>query len=114
MKEQLENNIRSFWISAELVYKSKEYTPATILYFKCLFGILDYILFNKLKKTPKDHAERFQMLKANFPQLYEIIDKYYQLYRDTYSLAIDKEKCEEVRNNVSRIIKEQKIPVNNS
>lgn len=114
MKEELEKNIKSFWKSAELVYSSREYTPATILYFKCLFAVLDHTLLAKLKKTPKDHTERFQLLKANFPELYGIADKYFQLYRDTYSLTIEKEKCDEVRKNVSRIIKEQKIQINNN
>src|SRR3989344_7618790 len=101
MKEELENHIKSFWKSAELVYSSKEYTSATILYFKCLFALLDYALLNKLKKTPKDHTERFLLLKANFPEMYRVVDKYFQLYRDTYSLTIEKEKCDEVRKNVS-------------
>ncbi len=109
MEEELLKNIKTFWNSAEIIYATKDYTSATILYFKCLFALLDYILFNSLKKTPKDHTERFKLLKISFPGLYKIIDKYFQVYRDTYSLTIDKDKCDEVRKNVSRIIKEQKI-----
>lgn len=109
MEEELLNNIQTFWKSAELVYATKDYTSATILYFKCLFVILDYVLFKSIRKTPKDHTERFRWLELKFPDLYIIIDKYFHIYGDTYSLKIEKVKCDEVRKNVSRIIKEQKI-----
>ncbi len=106
---ELIKNIKMFWGSAELIFNNKDYTSATILYFKCFFVLLDYIIFKKLQITPKDHTERFRILELNFPEYYEILDKYFQIYRDTYSLTIEKEKCEEIRKHVSRIIKEQKI-----
>jgi|SRR3989344_5292828 len=111
MEEELLINVKTFWKSAELVYLTKDYTSAAILYFKCLFVLLDYILFKSIRKTPKDHSERFRLLEINFPELYRTTDKYFQVYRDTYSLKIEKEKCDEVRKNVSRIIKEQNIQV---
>lgn len=109
MEAELLENIKTFWKSAELVYQAQDYTSATILYFKCWFVILDYALFKKLRKTPKDHIERFRLLEAHFPQHYRIIDKYFGVYRDTYSLFIEKEKCNEVRKHVDALIKEQSI-----
>lgn len=109
MEQELLKNIKTFYNSAELVYKTKDYTSATILYFKCLFAVLDYLLLKKIKKTPKDHTERFRLLQDAFPELYVILDKYFWVYRDTYSLSIGKEKCDEVRKNVTTIIAEQKI-----
>ena len=111
MEEELVKNTITFWRSAELVYKTGDYTSATILYFKCLFALFDCILFRKLRKTPKDHTERFRMLEVSFPEFYSILDKYFPLYRDTYSLAIGKEKCDEVKKHVSGIIKKQGIEV---
>ena len=113
MEDDLREIAIRFWKSAEVVYKRKDYTSATILYFKCLFVMLDSIIFKKLRKTPKDHTERFRMLETDFPELYEILDKYYQIYRDTYSLTIEKEKCEEVRENVAKIKREQGFEIKN-
>ena len=59
--------------------------------------------------TPKDHIERFRLLEVHFPQHYRTIDKYFGVYRDTYSLFIEKEKCNEVRKHVDTLIKEQSI-----
>ena len=109
MEKALIRNIKLFYNSAELVYESNDYTSATILYFKCLFLILDYIILKQENRAPKNHSQRFQILKENFPELYDLLDKYYFIYRDTYSLSVSKLKCEEIKENVVRLIKEQKI-----
>jgi len=106
---ELQTNIERFWKSAEIIYKEEDYTSATMLYFKCLFVILDKIIFLKERKTPKDHTERFEILKKSFPKYYEILDKIYVIYRDTYSISIEKEKCEEVKKYVRNIAQEQRI-----
>lgn len=111
MKE-LQENIQRLWRSSEIIYNDKDYTSATILYFKCLFGVLDLIIFNKTKNIPKDHTERFETLKEEFPKYYLILDKIYSIYRDTYSNKIEKEKCEGVRKNVLEIAREQGIKFN--
>ncbi len=110
--DELQTNIQRFWKSAELVYKEKDYTSATILYFKCLFVLLDKIIFLKQKRTPKDHTERFQILKESMPKYYKILDMTDPIYRDTYSLSINKETCEEVKKYVRQIAQEQKIELN--
>ena len=111
MRYDLIKNIKDFKNSAEIVYATGDYTSSTILYFKCLFVVLDTIILQKKGKTPKDHTERFNILKENFPELYSFLDKYYIVYRQTYSLTIDKLTCEEIKKNVERIIKEYEIPI---
>lgn len=109
MREDLLKNIRSFKNSAETVYNTGDYTSSTILYFKCLFVLLDLIILQKKGKTPKDHTERFDILRESFPELYTFLDEYYTVYRQTYSLTVDRQTCDEVKKNVERIIKEHKI-----
>ena len=111
MENELLDIIKNLKNSAEIVYKTGDYTSATVLYFKLLFVVLDYIIFKEKGKAPKDHSERFRILQANFPSLYLILDKYYPIYRDTYSLTINKETCNEVKENVNSIIKKYKINV---
>ena len=109
MEKELLKNIKTFWSSAELVYKTEDYTSATILYFKCFFVALDYLLLKRTGKTPKDHTERFRMLEKDLPEIYKVLDKYFPLYRDTYSLNIEKYKCDEVKKHVADCIKKQGI-----
>lgn len=107
--DALTTNVQTFWKSAELIYATKDYTSATILYFKCLFAVLDLVISRDQKKTPKDHTERFRILETTKPELYTTLDKLFPIYRDTYTLTIEKEKCDEVRNHVRTIAQRQKI-----
>ncbi len=109
MKENLKNNISTFLNSAQLVYKTGDFTSATILFFKTAFVAIDYIIYLKKGFTPKDHTERFRIAEKEFPEVYEFLDRYFPIYRDTYSLKIEKSKCDEVKKNVESIIKKYKI-----
>ena len=109
LKDELLKNIKTILNSADLVYLNKDYTSATILYFKLIFSILDLIILKSKGITPKDHAERFRILEREYPDLYENLDKYFKIYRDTYSISIDKYTCDTIREYAKRIIKEQKI-----
>ena len=106
MEEELLTNIRTFLRSAELVYQNNDYTSATMLYFKTLFVTLDLIIFKKLEITPKDHTERFRILQKEFPKEYDLLDRYFSIYRSTYSTTINKEICEEIRDYVTKTVKE--------
>jgi uncharacterized protein (UPF0332 family) len=111
MEVNLIKNIKIILDSANTIYNTRDYTSSTILYFKALFLILDYILLIKEGKTPKDHNERFRLLQTSFPELYDILDKIFPIYRTTYSLTIEKIKCDLVIKNVKQIIERYKIPI---
>ena len=108
-KGVLKENVINFFNSAELVYKTNDYNSAITLYFKALFSILDFIILNKLNKTPKDHTARFIILKSRFPEYYVVLDKLFPIYRGTYSRKTNKEDCNYVRIAVRDIIKKQRI-----
>ena len=110
MENELLKNIKTFKTSAELVYSNKDYTSATILYFKLAFVVLDYIIYQKNKSIPKDHTERFRILQKQFFEEYQFLDKFFELYRTTYSLSVEKEKCDLVKENVNRIMQKYRIP----
>lgn len=111
--EELLTNTRTFWKSAEMVYKAGDYTSATTLYFKCLFVLLDFVILKNKRFTPKDHTDRFSILQENFPELYSVLDRIFPIYRDTYSLQVEKYKCDEVKKYVLRISQEQGIQLSN-
>ncbi|MFH1175086.1 MAG: hypothetical protein V1725_08215 [archaeon] len=91
------NHVLMFKASADTLFRMKDYTSATILYFKTWFALHDYLLLKKLGITPKDHAERFRLLERAFPDEYLALDKEYTTYRDTYSRIISAEDCRRVR-----------------
>lgn len=98
-----------FKTSADMLYLAKDYTSATILYFKVLFAIQDWLLFGKIGESPKDHTERFRQLEKNFPQLFKELDFEFSTYRDTYSKIMDKETCDRIKKTVENDLAKFKI-----
>jgi len=101
--------ILQFKRSADTLYADRDYTSATILYFKAWFAIQDYILLENIGQSPKDHSERFRLLEKKFPGTYHELDKEFSTYRDTYSKIIDKATCERIKKIVEDEISNYKI-----
>jgi len=95
--------------SADTLYSNKDYTSATILYFKTLFAVQDFLLLEKIGESPKDHSARFRQLQANFPLLFQELDLEFSTYRDTYSKIIDKETCDRIKKLVENDLKKHQI-----
>jgi uncharacterized protein (UPF0332 family) len=104
MSEELLNNVKTFLKSAELVYTAKDYTSAVMLYFKALFVAYDLLLLRKAGKAPQDHSERFQLMREHFPEEYDLLDRYFSVYRSTYTITIDEATAKEIRNYVKKSI----------
>jgi uncharacterized protein (UPF0332 family) len=104
-----QQQIKMFKNSADKIYSLKDYTSATILYFKTLFAIHDYILLEKIGYAPKDHNERFRLLENEFPEDYKILDEEFNTYRNTYSITISEEVCQRIKKIVENGINNHKI-----
>lgn len=99
----------TFKRSADTLYASGDYTSATILYFKTLFAIQDFLLLEESGESPKDHSARFRSLEKYFPDLFRELDIEFSTYRDTYSKLIDKETCDRVKKLVENDLARHKI-----
>ncbi len=95
--------------SADSLYLTADFTSATILYFKTLFAIQDFLLLEETGESPKDHNARFRSLEKYFPNLFKELDVEFSTYRDTYSKIIDKETCNRMKRIVENDIKKYKI-----
>jgi hypothetical protein len=105
----MKSQILQFKQSADKLYLDKDFTSATILYFKAWFAIQDYILLERIGQSPKDHSERFRFLKKSFPVTYIELDKEFSTYRDTYSKIIDKITCERIKKIVENELKNYSV-----
>ncbi|MBU0629072.1 MAG: hypothetical protein KKC75_07830 [Nanoarchaeota archaeon] len=91
--------------SADTLYATKDYTSASILYFKTWFAIQDFILIEKTGRSPKDHTERFRMLEKEFPSSYTQLDREFSTYRDTYSKVVGKLDCDRIKGIIENELK---------
>ena len=111
VKESIISNIVNFYKSAEMVYKSNFYTSAYILYFKSLVSLIDLEILQLKKVIPKDHTQRFEILTRVDYDSYKVLSKFFEHYRNAYSSEVEKNVCKEIRNEVKKRIKRQKIHI---
>jgi len=95
---------KNFYILGNIAEKLGMLSEAASNYFKLLSALNDHKLETKNLRA-KDHAERFNLLKINFPKLYEITDKLFAVYRRTYTEELDKEEILRLRNSVEEVFK---------
>lgn len=82
-----------------------KFNPAVSNYYKALTTLCSYIINNKLRKTPNNHAEIFLFLKISFPEIYTIVTSVFTTYTDAYDNIMKKEDCEAIKNAIKEIIK---------
>ena len=109
--ELLIKNIVEFYNEANQALLNNSLNSAATLYFKALVVSIDYYIYKNKNIIPKNHSERFQILKDNYANLYELLDKDFPLYQKTYSLRAKKEEVQILKNDAKKIIEDLDIKV---
>jgi len=108
-KEQLESTFTEEYKAAELILKNGMNKPALILYSKSLFALLDYIIFCKYKKLPKNHSERFRILELKDKNKYKLLDELWSKYTDSYSKPSDAEAISQFKDAIKEVSKDEAV-----
>ncbi len=83
--ENLKIKARNYFVLGSIALRLSMPSEAATNFFKALFAVGDWVLYDKLKLEPKDHTERFNLLRKNSPFLYSITDRMFHTYRRTYT-----------------------------
>lgn len=97
--------LKNFWEFYELAnsaFKQKKFNGAVTLYYKALVELCDFSLVSKSGQLGVNHSERFRMLEKFNPELYQIADKLFRFYRDSYNKEISSAIATVVKENVER------------
>lgn len=86
--EILNKNLKEYLEVADYAFKNKKFNTAVTLYYKALVELCDLELLAKLGKIGANHTERFELLKAASPQLYNTASKLFRFYRDSYNKEV--------------------------
>lgn len=109
MQELIETFLEEYQGALEQ-FEKERYKNAVILFSKSLFALCDIIIFQELKKLPKNHEERFRVMEEYFPKIYPIIDKLFGLYTEAYNKPILKEACHQIQNGIKQITGIAEVP----
>ena len=107
--EILEKTAKEYFYSAADESNKKRHNSAVVLFFKSLVALIDlYILQNK-GITPSSHTERFRLCQNGFPDVYDILDKDFPFYQDSYVHVLTKELAEVIKEDVQIMAEKTKV-----
>ena len=103
IKDILEKNAREYYKNALEALKKQEYNSAVTLFFKAIASLSDLFVIVKEGKMPSNHNERFRMLEYKHKEVYNILDKDFPFYQDSYRSRLNKEVSEILQNDAKRL-----------
>ena len=95
----LKKTAEEYFLSGEEQLLENRFNSAVILFFKSLVAYADLYILQKTGKTPSSHNERFKIAKDNFEKLYNLLDKDFPFYQDSYIQLMTRELAEVIKND---------------
>jgi hypothetical protein len=99
----LQENFDEYFQLAESSFKDKKFNAATTLFFKAICAGADLFLLKKEGKVPSSHTDRFRIAQEKYPKVYNILDKDFPFYQDSYTKKLNKESAEVLRDDARNI-----------
>ena len=96
MNEIIEN-AHEFVASGEDNIKKERWNAAVSDFFKAIAAYCDYLIYKEIKTLPKNHADRFSLLRTHFTEIYAGITPLFRTYRESYTLRLKKEDAEKLK-----------------
>lgn len=104
-------NIKEFVKEAKEAKINKSYNSSVTPFFKAIAVIADLHILKNEGFIPKNHTERFDILKLKFNQVYQILNKDFPVYQQSYRLKLGKEYTDVLENDLKRLIEITKIDI---
>ena len=105
-KEKILNeNIIEYTESAEQAFQTKKYNSAVTLFFKAIGAAADLFILRKEGFVPSSHSNRFRILQEKYPEVYDILDKDFPFYQDSYTKKMNRESAELLKEDAEKIKK---------
>lgn len=101
---------KNYLIIGKIAEDKEMFDVACTTYFKSLAAVNDFIL-SKIKLFPKDHNDRFLMLKEKEPFLYKLTSSLFLVYRRTYTCNLDKQETISLRQKLMEAFEYAKIKI---
>jgi HEPN domain-containing protein len=88
MKELLEN-AKEFRESGVENLEKKRYNASASDFFKSIVIFCDYLIYDQIKRLPKNHNDRFNLLNIYFKKIYEKVNFLFGIYVKSYNLKMN-------------------------
>ncbi|MBR9691789.1 hypothetical protein GOV06_03295 [Candidatus Woesearchaeota archaeon] len=105
-KEQiLIENFEEYYDLGKEAFNKEKYNTATTLFFKAIAALCDLLILRKEGFIPSSHSNRFRVLEEKHKEIYNIADRDFPFYQDSYTQRMDKETAELLKEDAEKIKK---------
>jgi uncharacterized protein (UPF0332 family) len=108
-EDVLEKTAKEYFHSAADELSKNRYNSAVVLFFKSLIALIDLYILQTKGITPSSHTERFRICQKNFQDVYNILDKDFPFYQDSYVHILSGELAEVVREDAQVMAEKTKV-----
>ena len=105
----LEKTATEYFTAGNDEFNKERYNSALVLFFKSLVALVDLFILQNTGNTPSSHTERFRITQENFPEVYNLLDKDFPFYQDSYIHIITKELAEVIKDDAKIMAKKTKV-----
>jgi len=88
--------IENYWAYFNLAnkaFKDQKYNAASTLFFKAIVAAVDLFVLKKEGFVPSSHTNRFRLVQENHKEIYELLDKDFPFYQDSYTKKLSREEA---------------------
>ena len=108
-EEILINNSKEYFCSGEEELKKFRYNSSVVLFFKSLIALADLYLLKKTGEVPSSHSSRFRTLQEKFPEVYNLVDKDFPFYQESYVQLMSKELAEVIKDDAKVMARKTEV-----
>ncbi len=100
---------KEYFNAGEEQFNKIRYNSAVVLYFKCLVALIDLFILQKTGDTPSSHNDRFRTAEKRFPEVYDLLDKDFPFYQNSYFQIMSRELAEVIKDDAKIMAEKTKI-----
>jgi len=109
--ESLASKARNHFLLGSMAESMGMVSEAASNFFEALFAADDSKIFELVKDRPKDHTDRFTILKARLPALYDITDRLFTIQKRSLLKDLEMPEVRIIKNRVMEAFGHAGIPV---
>lgn len=98
-------NLDEYYTFGLEAFKKEKYNTATTLFFKAIAALCDLFILKKEGFVPSSHTARFRILEEKYSEIYNLVDRDFPFYQDSYTKKMDKEAAELLKEDVEKLKK---------
>lgn len=105
-EEILQANLQEYLQFGELAFKQQKFNSAATLFFKAICAAVDIYILKHSGFVPSSHNDRFRVVQERYPNLYELLDRDFPFYQNSYTQKLDQESAGVLRDDAYLLAKD--------